>query len=67
MDALSEREQQVLVLVAKGLCNGDIAKKLGVSEKTVRHHITHIFAKLGVETRAELIALAWESGWISRS
>lgn len=66
MDTLTEREQQVLVLVAKGLCNGDIAKTLVVSEKTVRHHISHIFAKLGVNTRAELIALAWESGWISR-
>jgi DNA-binding NarL/FixJ family response regulator len=66
MDTLSEREQQVLILVANGLCNGDIAKKLSISEKTVRHHITHIFAKLGVNTRAELIALAWKCGWISR-
>ena len=66
MDTLTERERQVALLVAKGLCNKKIARQLVISEKTVRNHMTHIFAKLGVQTRTELTALVWSSGWISR-
>lgn len=67
MDTLTEREQQVLVLVARGLSNTAIAKQLVISEKTVRNHITHILDKLGLRTRAELIAMAWRDGWMKRT
>ncbi|MBI4670098.1 MAG: helix-turn-helix transcriptional regulator [Chloroflexi bacterium] len=64
LDTLTEREQQVLALVAQGLSNAQIAERLVISEKTVRNHITHILAKLGLCTRSELIALVWRNGWV---
>ncbi|OQY86753.1 MAG: hypothetical protein B6D41_13095 [Chloroflexi bacterium UTCFX4] len=67
LDTLTEREQQVLVLVARGLSNTAIAKQLVISEKTVRNHITHILDKLGLRTRAELVAMAWRDGWMKRT
>lgn len=65
MEILTEREEQVLVLVAQGLNNNEIAERLVIREKTVRNHITHILNKLGLSTRAELIAAAWRDGWIT--
>lgn len=53
---LSEREREVMNLVAKGLANPAIAEQLFLSEKTVKNHINRIYAKLGVTTRAEAIA-----------
>ncbi len=53
--ALTEREQEVMNLLAKGLSNKAIADRLYVSEKTVKNHINRIYAKLGVTTRAEAI------------
>jgi two-component system, NarL family, nitrate/nitrite response regulator NarL len=50
---LTEREREVLDLVAAGLSNKRIAIKLDLHEKTVKHHMTHIFAKLGVANRTE--------------
>lgn len=50
---LTRREQEVLQLVAAGLSNKRIALKLDLHEKTVKHHMTHIFAKLGVTNRTE--------------
>jgi pimeloyl-ACP methyl ester carboxylesterase/DNA-binding CsgD family transcriptional regulator len=59
---LTGRERKVLSLVAAGLSNGEIAAKLFLSEKTVRNHLTHIFDKLGVKTRARAIVVAREAG-----
>jgi len=67
MDTLTKRELQVLALAAHGLSNTEIAERLAIREKTVRHHITHILAKLGLHTRAELIAAAWRNGWVTQS
>jgi DNA-binding NarL/FixJ family response regulator len=67
LNTLTEREKQVLILVAQGWSNPEIAERLVISKKTVRNHITHILAKLGVTTRAELIATAWRNGWLTRS
>lgn len=53
--ALTEREQEVMNLLAKGLSNKAIAGRLYLSEKTVKNHINRIYAKLGVTTRAEAI------------
>jgi DNA-binding CsgD family transcriptional regulator len=60
--ALSERENDVLELIARGLDNAQIAARLELSEKTVRNHITHIFEKLQVESRAQAIVRGREAG-----
>jgi pimeloyl-ACP methyl ester carboxylesterase/DNA-binding CsgD family transcriptional regulator len=54
-DDLTERELAVAREVAAGLSNSEIGRRLGISEKTVRNHLTRVFDKLGVRTRAELI------------
>ncbi|MEV7771072.1 response regulator transcription factor [Kitasatospora sp. NPDC086791] len=59
---LTAREAEVLDLVARGLDNRRIARELVVAEKTVRNHITHIFEKLHVATRAEAVARARDMG-----
>ncbi len=59
---LSERETEVLGLMAAGRSNAEITRELVVSAKTVRNHITHIFTKLGVEDRAAAVARAHELG-----
>ena len=60
---LTDREAEVLDLVAKGLGNGNIAERLRISDKTVRNHVTNIFWKLGVSTRAEVIVRARDAGF----
>ena len=59
---LSERETGVLELIARGLDNAQIAARLELSEKTVRNHITHIFEKMQVESRAQAIVRARDAG-----
>jgi NarL family two-component system response regulator LiaR len=58
-DALTERETEVLNLIAEGLPNAAIAQRLGVSEKTVKNHVTSILAKLQVEDRTQAAVFAW--------
>ncbi|MFI6521126.1 response regulator [Spirillospora sp. NPDC050679] len=58
--ALSPREIETLELLARGLSNRQIAKELFVSEATVKTHLVHIFAKLGVDTRTAAVAAAVE-------
>lgn len=60
IEPLSEREIEVLKLVAKGLSNADITRKLYISLGTVKWHINHIFAKLGVKNRTQAINKAKE-------
>jgi NarL family two-component system response regulator LiaR len=57
---LTEREREVLLLMSDGLANAQIAERLSVSPATVKFHISGIFSKLGVSTRAEAIALAYK-------
>ena len=59
---LSDREREVLELIARGLSNTDIARKLVVSPKTVRNHVSNVFTKLQVSDRAEAIARARKAG-----
>jgi DNA-binding NarL/FixJ family response regulator len=59
--ALSSRERDVHGLVTQGLRNKEIAKRLFISEATVRHHLTSIFGKLGVSGRVELLAAQWRA------
>jgi DNA-binding NarL/FixJ family response regulator len=55
---LTDRDQQVLRLLAAGLSNPEIAERLHVSRKTASHHVSHILAKLNVRNRAEAVAYA---------
>ena len=61
---LTERELEVTRLVAAGLTNGEIAGRLVVGEATVKTHINRIFAKLCVESRVQLVVLAYECGFV---
>lgn len=59
---LTNREADILVRIAQGLDNSQIAAHLGLSEKTVRNYVTQIFDKLGVENRSQAIVLALDGG-----
>ena len=59
---LTTREVEVLALVAKGLTNRQVAQQLVISEKTVASHVSHIFTKLGLSSRAAATAYAFEHG-----
>ena len=61
---LSEREQEVLVLVAKGMPNKQIARKLGIAERTVKAHLTHVFAQLSVRDRTQAAIWVREHGLV---
>ena len=62
LGTLTRRERQLLELMARGLDNGTIAERIGVRPKTVRNHITRIFEKLGVHSRAQAIVMARDAG-----
>ena len=57
---LSQREAEILELVAEGLANRQISRRLFISEATVKTHLGRIYGKLGVETRAGAVAVAKE-------
>jgi NarL family two-component system response regulator YdfI len=59
---LSERELEVLQMVAEGARNKEIAYKLGITERTVKAHLSHIFQKLNVDARAAAVAAAAKNG-----
>ncbi|MGW1093179.1 response regulator transcription factor [Streptomyces sp. NPDC002596] len=61
-DCLSDRERQVLGLVARGLNNTEIAETLGLSPLTAKTHVSRIMGKLGARDRAQLVIVAYESG-----
>lgn len=62
---LTERERQVVELVIEGLPNKAVATRLGVSRRTVDAHLAHLFTKLGLSSRAELVAWAARHGMIA--
>ncbi|WP_282796075.1 response regulator transcription factor [Streptomyces sp. CC224B] len=59
---LTPRELEVVLLLAQGKSNAEVAEKLSVSMATVRSHVHHVLRKLGVGTRAQAVAIAYESG-----
>jgi DNA-binding NarL/FixJ family response regulator len=63
---ISNREMQVITHVVAGYTNKDLGRKLGISEQTVKHHLTNIFDKLGVSNRLELVLFAIDHGWIPK-
>ena len=64
VDALSDREIEVLDLMAKGVSNKDIADQLSITQSTVKTHVTSIFQKLNVTTRTEAVTTAFKRGII---
>lgn len=66
-DVLSEREKEVLVLVAQGLTNRQIAGELVISENTVRNHLSHILDKLDLSRRSQVAAYAVQKGFLDQS
>jgi DNA-binding NarL/FixJ family response regulator len=61
---LTEREREVLSLVAQGLSNEEIAVRLYLSPLTTKTHVSHIMTKLGARDRAQLVVIAYESGLV---
>ncbi len=63
-DELSERERQVLALMAQGMSNRDIAEGLAIAEKTVKHHVGRILARFGVNDRTKAVLAAIRRGHV---
>ena len=59
---LTDREQEIALLVGQGLSNKDIADRLHISTITVRHHLTNLFGKLGISTRLKLLRWVHQKG-----
>lgn len=64
LSRLTQREREILAIIATGLSNIEIAGKLFLSEGTVKTHVGRIFAKLGLRDRAQAVAFAYESGLV---
>ena len=62
LEELTEREREVLGLVAQGLNNDEIAERLFITKATARTHVSHILLKLGARDRAQLVVIAYRSG-----
>ena len=65
LDELTEREREVLLLVAQGLSNPEVAERLHVSLPTAKTHVSRVLTKLGARDRTQLVVIAYESGLVT--
>ena len=61
---LTEREHEILRLIATGLSNAEIGQEVYISETTVKTHVTHILQKLGLRDRVQVVVLAYQTGLV---
>ncbi|MGA4726227.1 response regulator [Micromonospora taraxaci] len=64
LDGVTEREREVLALIARGLSNAELATHLSLSQATVKTHVGRLLTKLGVRDRAQLVIVAYETGLV---
>lgn len=65
MERLTEREREVLTLIARGMCNSEIAGELFLSQATVKTHVARVLQKLGLRDRVQVVIHAYESGLVT--
>ena len=67
LDLLTDREREVLALIAEGLSNDELAERLFVSRSTAKTHVSRILSKLAARDRAQLVVIAYETGLVPRT
>ena len=67
INTLSEREREVMLLIAEGLSNQQIAQRLTIGEKTVKTHVSNVLSKLSLDDRTQVAVFAWRHGIVEKS